>query len=54
MEWFDINKVDKIIYEETQKAAYEEQCEQKIMHQEQPNENYFEGSNDYSDVTMSI
>ena len=24
----EMNKVDEIIYEETQKAAYEEQCEQ--------------------------
>ena len=40
--------------EETQKAAYEEQCEQGFAHQEQPNEDYFEGINDYLDGTMSI
>lgn len=47
-------KLDEIIYEETQKAAYEEQCEQEFIHQEQPNEDYFEGLNDYLDGTMSI
>ena len=47
-------KLDEIIYEETQKAAYEEQCEQGLAHQEQPNEDYFEGLNDYLDGTMSI
>ena len=46
--------LDEIIYEETQKAAYEEQCEQEFIHQEQPNEDYFEGLNDYLDETMSI
>lgn len=49
-----MNKIDEIIYEETQKAAYEEQCEQGFAHQEQPNEDYFEGLNDYLDGTMSI
>lgn len=39
---------------ETQKAAYEEQCERGFVHQEQPNEDYFEGLNDYLDGTMSI
>lgn len=47
-------KLDEIIYEETQKAAYEEQCEQGFAHQEQPNEDYFECVNDYLDGTMSI
>lgn len=37
-----------------QKAAYEEQCEEGFVHQEQPNEDYFEGLNDYLDGTMSI
>lgn len=49
-----MNKIDEIIYKETQKAAYEEQCEQGFVHQEQPNEDYFEGLNDYWDGTMSI
>ncbi len=49
-----MNRIDKIIYKETQKAAYEEQCEQEFIHQEQPNEDYFEGLNDYLDGTMSI
>lgn len=39
-----MNRIDEIIYEEAQKAA----------HQEQPNEDYFEGLNDYLDGTMSI
>ena len=39
---------------ETQKAAYEEQCEQGFVHQEQSNEDYFESLNDYFDGTMSI
>lgn len=46
-----MNRIDEIIYEETQKAAYEEQG---FVHQEQPNEDYFEGVNDYLDGTMSI
>lgn len=45
-----MNRIDEIIYKETQKAAYEEQCEQEFIHQEQP----FEGLNDYLDGTMSI
>lgn len=49
-----MNRIDEIIYKETQKAAYEEQCEQEFVHQEQPNEDYFEGLNDYLDGTMSI
>ena len=49
-----MNRIDEIIYEKTQKAAYEEQCEQKFVHQEQPNEDYFEGLNDYLDGKMSI
>ena len=50
----EMNTIDEIIYKETQKAAYEEQCEQGFVHQEQPNEDYFEGLNDYWDGTMSI
>lgn len=49
-----MNRIDEIIYEETQKAAYEEQCKQRFVHQEQPNEDYFEGLNDHLDGTMSI
>lgn len=49
-----MNRIDEIIYKETQKAAYEEQCEQGFVHQEQPNEDYFESLNDYFDGTMSI
>lgn len=52
--WAEMNRIDEIIYKETQKAAYEEQCEQGFVHQEQPNEDYFEGLNDYFDGTMSI
>jgi hypothetical protein len=50
----EMNRIDEIIYKETQKPAYEEQCEQGFVHQEQPNEDYFEGTNDYLDGTMSI
>lgn len=50
----EMNRIDEIIYKETQKSAYEEQCEQGFVHQEQPNEDYFEGTNDYLDGTMSI
>lgn len=39
---------------ETQKAVCEERCEHEFVHQEQPNEDYFEGLNDYLDGTMSI
>ena len=46
-------KLDEIIAE-AQKAAYEEQCEEGFVHQEQPNEDYFESLNDYLDGTMSI
>ena len=46
-----MNRIDEIICKETQEAAYEEQCEQGFVHQEQPNEDYFEGLNDYLDVT---
>lgn len=49
-----MNRIDEIIYKETQKATYEEQCEQRFVHQEQLNEDYFEGLNDYLDGTMSI
>lgn len=52
--WKKMNKIDEIIYKETQKAAYKEQCEQGFVHQEQPNEDYFEGLNDYLDGTMGI
>lgn len=37
-----MDRVDEIIYKETQKAAYEEQCKQRFVRQEQPNEDYFE------------
>lgn len=33
-----MNRIDEIIYKETQKAAYEEKCEQGFVHQEQPND----------------
>lgn len=29
-----MNRIDEIIYKETQKAAYEEQCEQENVHEE--------------------
>lgn len=41
-------------FEEIQKVAYEEQCLHDFIHQEQSNEDYFEGINDYLDETMSI
>lgn len=47
-------KLDEIIYEEEQKENYKEQCERGFVHQEQSNEDYFEGVNDYLDGTMSI
>ena len=50
----EMNRIEEIIYKGTQKAAYEEQCEEVFVHQEQPNEDYFEGLNDYSDGTMYI
>lgn len=28
----EMNRIDEIIYKETQKAAYEEQCEQGFVH----------------------
>lgn len=39
---------------EVQKTVYEEWCEYEFVHQEQPNEDYFEGLNDYLDGTMSV
>ena len=48
-----MSEIDEIIYKETQKAAYEEHCEEGF-HQEQPNEDYFEGLNDYLNGTMNI
>lgn len=54
MKNYTYDTTDEIIFEETQKAAYEEQCEQGFAHQEQPNEDYFECVNDYLDGTMSI
>ena len=42
---------DEIIYKETQRAVYEEQC---FQHQEQPNEDYYECMNDYLDGTMNV
>ena len=35
-------------------ADYKEQCEQGFAHQEQPNEDYFEGLNDYLEGTMGV
>ncbi len=29
-----MSRIDEIIYKETQKAAYEEKCEQGFVHQE--------------------
>lgn len=49
-----MDRVDEIIYKETQKATYEEQREEGFVHQEQPNEDYFECLNDYLDGTMNI
>ena len=49
-----MNKIDETIYKASQNVAYEEQCEQEFVHQEQSNEDYFEGLNDYFDETMSI
>lgn len=39
---------------EIQKAAYKKQCLHDFIHQEQSNEDYFEGINDYLDETMGI
>ena len=36
-----MSEIDEIIYKETQKAAYEEQCEQEFVHHEQSNEDYY-------------
>ena len=41
-------------FEEIQKAAYKKQCLHDFIHQEQSNEDYFEGINDYLDETMGI
>ena len=49
-----MDRIDKIIYEETQKAAYEKQCEQGFAHQGQPNEDYFECVNDYLNGMMNV
>lgn len=49
-----MNEIDEIIYKEAQKTAYEEQCKQGFVHQEQSNEDYFEGLNEYLDGTISI
>lgn len=46
-----MNRIDEIIYKVKQK---EEQCEDGFVHQKQPNEDYFECLNDYSDGTMYI
>lgn len=54
MKTYTYDTTDEIIFEETQKAAYEEQCLYDFIHQEQPNEDYFEGMNDYLDGTMNI
>lgn len=44
-------RIIDVIFEETQKAAYEEQC---FQHQGSSNENYFEEMNDYLDGTMEV
>ena len=49
-----MNRIDEIVYKETQTAAYQEWCEDGFTHQEQPNEDYFEGVNDYLNGTMSV
>ena len=36
-----MSEIDEIIYKETQKASYEEQCEQEFVHQEQSNKDYY-------------
>ena len=54
MKSYTYDTTDEIIFEETRKAAYEEQCLYDFVHQEQPNEDYFEGLNDYLDGTMNI
>lgn len=41
-------------FEEIQKAAYKKHCLHDFIHQEQSNEDYFEGINDYLDETMGI
>ena len=38
----EMNRIDEIIYKETQKAAYEEQREEGFLHEEQPKEDCFE------------
>lgn len=51
---YTYDTTDEIIFEETQKAAYEEQCLYDFIHQEQPNEDYYEGMNDYLNGTMNV
>ncbi len=41
------NTIDELFFEETQKAAYEEQCELEFAHPEQPNEDFYECMNNY-------
>ena len=48
----EMNRIDEIIYKETQKAAYEEQSEQGFAHQEQPNEDFKIRSDDYEKSKM--
>lgn len=49
-----MNRTGKIIYKETQNGMHKEQHEDGFIHQEQPNEDYFESLNDYSDGTMCV
>lgn len=41
MKNYTYDTTDEIIFEETQKAAYEEQCLYDFVHLEQPNEDYW-------------
>ncbi len=45
-----MDRIDETI-KKKQKPAYEEQCKDGFIHQEQPNEYYFECLNDYLDGT---
>lgn len=54
MKTYTYDTTDEIILKETQKVVYEEQCLYDFIHQEQPNEDYFEGMNDYLDGRMNV
>lgn len=41
------NTIDELFFEETQKAAYEEQCELEFAHPEQPSEDFYKCMNNY-------